>query len=309
MRSQRGQSTVEWIALILLVALLLFGLLAVAGKELPGGGYARALVESILCAVDLEEDCGESSALVEAYGEDVATLVRAHVPDLFYEEGMVALPVDYRRCREPGCSDGPGSGEVSRSSAGERVVAFVHAVDCRARAADETEEAGYNCSGRRRGRLYLQYFFYYPTSSTAKALPGDIGFHEDDWESFQVRINAHGADARASSHHGYNYELSKLNWPSDAGGPVGGPARDVIEDLGGRPEGGWGPWTGQLHVSGGSHAGNAKHDNYEWGRKTAGADLTLIPIETLPDSDLDTTFEVVPPWLKPVFTNPESDQT
>src|ERR671915_1439185 len=155
---------------------------------------------------------------------------------------MVALPVDYRRCREPACSDGPETGMVTRSSSGERVVAFVHVVDCRAAALAESRKAGYDCSGDRAGNLYVQYFFYYPTSSTAKALPGDAGFHLDDWESLHVRIEPNGAaDVRASSHHGYNYEYSKLNAGSDAGGAVGGGGKHAGEGGGAPPEGGRGP--------------------------------------------------------------------
>lgn len=310
MRSERGQSTVEWIALILLAALLLLGLLLAAGGRLPGGALAREIASRILCAVSLSESCyaAESSPIVNAYGEDVASLLRSHAPDLFYEEGMIALPVDYRRCRETSCSNGPGSGVVSRTTSGEKVVAFVHVIDCRAAAIEVSEDAGYNCSRAREGKLYFQYFFYYPSSRT-EPLPGDLGFHEDDWESFQVRIVPSGADARASSHHGYNHEYSKVNAGSDAGGAVGGAFNDVVEEIGARPEGGWGPWAGRVHVSAGSHAGNVNHANDDNPRKTAGADLTLIPIESLSDEDRDTPFEVVPPWLKPVYTNPESDRT
>ena len=48
-------------------------------------------------------------------------------------------------------------------------------------------------------------------------LPGGVGYHEDDWESYQLRITPDGADARASSHNGYDYEGGPRNWLSDAG--------------------------------------------------------------------------------------------
>jgi hypothetical protein len=311
-RRERGQSTVEWIALILLAALLLLGLLAAAGGRLPGGELARSILGRIACAVRLDGSCGDdgAAALALAYGTELAATIRGHAPDLLYEEGMVALPVDYRRCREPSCSDGPDTGLVTRSTSGERVVAFVHVVDCRASAVAASREAGYDCSGDRAGNLYVQYFFYYPTSSTAKALPGDLGFHPDDWESLQIRIGPGGtADIRASSHHGYNYEYSKLNSGSDAGGAIGGAVNDAVEAVGGRPKRGWGTSTGQLHVSGGSHAGNAKHDGYTPSRTTPGGRLVLIPIESLSPTDLATVFEVTPPWLKPVYKDPESEET
>lgn len=312
MSRERGQATVEWIALVLLAALLLLGLLAAAGGRLPGGELARSILARIACAVRLDGGCGDdgAAALALAYGAELAATVREHAPDLLYEEGMVALPVDYRRCREPACSDGPETGAVGRSTSGEGVVAFVHVIDCRPSAAAEARAAGYECSGERAGNVYVQYFFYYPTSSTAKALPGDAGFHPDDWESLQIRIEPDGtASVRASSHNGYNYAYSKLNAGSDAGGPIGGAVNDAVEAVGARPKGGWGPSTGQLHVSGGSHAGNAKRDGYTPGRTTPGGRLNLIPIESLSASERATVFEVVPPWQKPVYTDPESEET
>jgi hypothetical protein len=311
-RGERGQATVEWLALILLAALLLLGLLAALGDRLPGGELARSVLGRIVCAVRLDGSCGDdgAAALALAYGAELAVTVREHAPDLLYEDDMLALPVDYRRCRVAACSDGPAVGTVTRSLSGERVVAFVHVVDCRPAALAQSREAGYDCSGDRAGNVYLQYFFYYPTSSTAAALPGEAGFHRDDWESLQVRISPDGsADIRASSHHGYNYEYSKLNAGSDAGGAIGGSVNDAVEAVGARPKGGWGPNTGQLHVSGGSHAGNAKHDGQTPDRTTPGHRLLLIPIETLSARDRATVFEVTPPWHKPVYTDPESEQT
>ncbi len=236
MRSERGQSTVEWIALVLLASLLLIGVLAAAGARLPGGELTRAILGRIICAVRLNGECAAEgpAALALAYGADVAAAVREHAPDLLYEDGMVALPVDYRRCREPSCSDGAETGLVTSSASGERIVAFVHVVDCR----DRAEPANADCRGDAAGNLYVQYFFYYPTSSTAKAIPGDSGFHNDDWESLQIRIGPGGTTSvRASSHHGYNYEFSKLNAGSDAGGAVGAAVNDAVEAIGARPPG------------------------------------------------------------------------
>jgi hypothetical protein len=233
-RSERGQSTVEWIALVLLAALVLLGSLAVAGRALPGGELARAILDRIACAVRMG-GCGDggANALALAYGAEVAAVVREQVPDVLYEEGMVAVPVDFRRCREPACSDGAATGLVDGSASGEPAAAFVHVVDCRRPARPGSAEAGYDCNGAASGNLYVQFFFYYPTSSTAQALPGDAGFHLDDWESFQVRLEPGGtAFVRASSHHGYNYEFSKLNAGSDAGGAIGGAVNDAVEAVG-----------------------------------------------------------------------------
>jgi hypothetical protein len=135
---------------------------------------------------------------------------------------------------------------------------------------------------------------------------GARGYHLDDWESYQLRIDQDIAFARASSHEGYNYEFGAENWGSDSGI---GPVSEATEAVGVREKGGWGPETRQLHVSGGSHAGNARRDGYTPGRTTAPGDLVLIPIEPIARDERDTSFAVVPPWLKPVYTDPESEET
>jgi hypothetical protein len=148
---------------------------------------------------------------------------------------------------------------VTHSLAGRPVAAFTHVVDCRD--PDRGEAHGYDCSGDRAGRVYIQYWTYYGDSATSRALYGDAGFHRDDWESLQIRINADGSvDARASSHNGYNgADAPALDWASDASGKVPGATtvRDATESLGLRDERGWTTSQGTLYVSGGSHAGHA----------------------------------------------------
>jgi hypothetical protein len=272
------------------------------GARVPGAALARAIAERILCAVTLSESCAEPSALAAAYGERLARLVREHAPSIAYEEGMEALPVDYRRCRATRCSNGPASGYVARSRAGRPVAAFVHVVDCRVGA----PRGAHDCSGPRAGNLYLQYWLYYPDSATLRALPGDAGYHPDDWESFQVRIRpGGGADVRASSHHGYNYEPGMRNWGSDAGIPI---LNTVAEKAGARSPGAWGEDTGWLYVSGGSHAGSARGDPRRVGRVTPAGRLRLIPLEPLADGRR-TPFAVSAPWMKEVWRDPEADGT
>jgi hypothetical protein len=285
------------------VSLLLLGVLAGAGLRLPGLSLARDLAVRLACAARLSDGCDRDPELVAAYGIELAGLVRQHAPTIVYERGMRALPVDFRRCRDSDCGDGASSGLVWRSRSGEPVAAFVHVVDCR----DPAErDRRLDCTGERAGNLYLQYWLYYPDSATMRHVPvaGGRGYHRDDWESFQVRVSPEGqVDVRASSHHGYNYELGTSNWGSDAGI---GPFRAVTEMVGLRPEGGWGPDTGRLYVSGGSHAGNAKHDATVV-RLTPRGRLRLIPLEPLVAED--HRFAVTPPWLKPVWTDPESEGT
>jgi hypothetical protein len=136
------------------------------------------------------------------------------------------------------------------------------------------------------------YWLYYEDSTSLGGLPA--AHHEDDWESYQVRITPEGTDARASSHHGYNYGGGAGNWLSDAG---------VTH----RP--GWGPATGSTYVSGGSHAGHVQEDDWVPGRWTAPGDLELIPIETLDAEARRTRFAIVPPWRKPVYRDPEDEGT
>lgn len=295
-------------ALVLLVALLVVGLLA-AGLRVPGAGLARSIAAKILCAVEISDSCERDSALVAAYGLDLARLVREHAPAIVYESGMRALPVDYRACRRPACADGARSGLVSRSRAGRPVAGFVHVIDCRDEARWRTEASGAKCSGDRAGRLYLQYWLYYPDSATLRDVPvaGRRGYHADDWESYQVRIEPGGeTDARASSHHGYNYEGGRRNWGSDAGI---GPLRDLSEAVGLRTKGGWGPATGYLFVSGGSHAGHASGDSDEIVRVTPRRRLRLIPLEALAARAGQASFAITPPWLKEVWSDPEAEGT
>ena len=315
-RSQHGQTTVEWIGLVACLSVLLVAVLAAAGTAVPGASLARAIAAKIVCALELGETCATEPDLVAAYGVEIAELVRDHAPWVFYEEGMTALPVDYRDCRESACSVGERLGPVTETDAGLPVTAFVHVVDCR----DPSEaQAGIDCSGPRAGNLYLQYWFFYVDSATlegeglqkeAMARLGRPGFHPDDWESYQLRIGPDGADARAGSHHGYNYEGGARNWASDAGMKD---VNDAVEDIGLRSDGGWGRETGVTWVSGGSHAGHVKDDpaarlvQGDYQRWTTPEGLTLIPLEPIAAEDADAEFAIVAPWLKEVWGDAEFD--
>lgn len=309
---------------MLLASALVIGGLAAAGARFPGASLARAIAAKIVCALELDDTCAHAPELVAEYGLELARTVRDHAPHVAYENGMRALPVDYRRCREDPCSLGPESGAVLRSSTGEPVVAFVHAVDCRPGAARRTEARGSDCSGSRAGSLYLQYWFYYPGSATGEGTlvneqireistaAGHPTYHPDDWESYHVRVGDGGADARASSHHGYNYGLSAANWSSDMGFE---PGRHAAEAVGLRERRGWGPETGWLYVAGGSHAGHAHESDgqrlrHGYKRLTPAGGLTLIPIEPIAEGEgRSATFAVTPPWLKTVYRDPEFEGT
>jgi hypothetical protein len=295
---------VELVGLLAVVALALVGLLA-AGAAVPGGALAREVAGRILCAAALADGCGDEPLLIATNGDEVGRLVRRHMPTLAFEQGSRALPVDWRRCRLTECGDGAEDGLVHRSIERLPVTAFVHVVDCRAEVREESEAVGFDCSGSRGGTLYIQYWLYYANSTTGQIpVLGPLDEHEDDWESVQIRIGRDGrAEERASSHHGYNYERSAFNGGSDAGLDV---VREAAEDAGLREQNGWGPETGLVEVSGGSHAGNVGHDHGT--RFIPGRRVHLVPLEPIA-AHSHSTFAVVPPWLKQVWRDPEASGT
>jgi hypothetical protein len=306
MGSERGQGTVEWVGTLLVISLAMLGLVA-AGVRVPGASLARVVANRILCAASLADGCGDEPALIAAYGTEVGELVRRHMPVLAFEQGSQAVPVDFRLCRSTECGDSSGSGSVHRTEKGLPVTAFVHVIDCRPAAADETEATGADCSGERAGNLYLQYWTYYADSATLRGVPiaGSKGYHHDDWEGVQIRIGPDGkVSERASSHNGYNASLSVRNWGSDAGID---PIKSAAEFVDARPENGWNAETHLLRVSGGSHAGNtfdfSAVDHY-----TPGSRVHLVPLEDLAPT-ITAHFAISPPWLKEVWLDPEAEGT
>jgi len=286
---ERGQGSIEWLALLSIVALLLLGLVAV-GIPPSGAALARSIASRILCAAAIADSCGDEPVLIAAYGSEVGELARRHMPELLFEQGSRAVPVDFRRCRTTACGDGALP-----------VTAFVHVIDCRA------EPEGYDCTCPRAGNLYIQYWTYYADSATLRGVPiaGERGYHRDDWESVQIRIRPDGSvDQRASSHHGYNHARSVANWGSDSGIGI---LNDVAETLGARPHNGWGPQTRVLLVSGGSHAGNVAGD-HDGERRTPARNVHLIPLEQVAAEDR-SRFAVTPPWRKRVWLDPEAETT
>ena len=127
MARQRGQATVEWTAVVLLVAVVLGGAVSVAAAL-----HAPFFGRLIRCAV-IAGCRGEDGRLAQAYGADAAAFVRAYAPGLVYERGTLTLPVDYRRCRSHACSDAADllASDVWRSSRGEPATVFTRVVDRR----------------------------------------------------------------------------------------------------------------------------------------------------------------------------------
>jgi hypothetical protein len=303
---QRGQGTIEWIALVCLLALAMLAAVA-GGVHVPGADLARSIASRLLCAAALADGCGDEPALIAAYGDEIGRLVRRHMPTLGFEDGSRALPVDFRRCRSTACGDGSSGGLVHRTDARLPVTAFVHVIDCRPDAAGASEAAGADCSGGRAGYLYIQYWTYYADSATLRGLPivGRKGYHHDDLEAMQHRNGPDGrVEERASSHNGWNYTRSRANWASDADI---GPLRDIAEAVGARPHNGWGPETHVVVVSGGSHAGNVADDT-GLGRLTPGRRVHLVPLEPIAAA-AGYRFAISPPWLKAVWRDPEAEGT
>ncbi len=306
-RSERGQGTVEWVGLVCLVALLVAGMVAM-GVRVPGVALSKAIASRILCAAALADGCGDEPALIAAYGTEVGKLVREHMPTILFERGSRAVPVDFRRCRSTSCGDAPRRGFIRRTDSGLPLTVFVHVVDCRPEAAERSEAAGVDCSGPRRGNLYIQYWTYYADSATLRGIPvvGRQGYHRDDWEGVQVRIRPDGSvDARASSHHGFNSHPGLVGgWASDVGLT---PVKNAEEAVGLRGDNGWGPETHLLAVSGGSHAGSvAGIVHFE--RLARGHSVHLVPLEVVAVTSR-VHFTITPPWRKRAWFEPEASGT
>ncbi|MEX2195510.1 MAG: hypothetical protein WD844_09520 [Thermoleophilaceae bacterium] len=295
MTGERGQASVEWIAALLVVALAL-GALAAVAIRVDGRSFGGFLAHRFVCTV--RGDCRErDDALRRAYGDRDAELVRRYAPSIAYEPGTLTLPVDWRRCRSHDCSDAPDDPDLDvhrGKRGGTPATAFTHVV-------------------HRDGETFIQYWLYYPDStSTVGGAAGvwntvrDVvgigpeypGFHRDDWESHQIRIDAKGrATVRSSSHHGYQ-----------------GCKHAECEDE-------WYAWTGWTRVSYGSHAGHVPTRSpdpddpaypgvHTRERTSTGEGLALVPIETLDTGAYERLDDgITPPWGKKVYDDPLSDAT
>lgn len=298
--SERGQATAEWVGLIALVALIATAALTFSRGSIPGTGLARAIAAKIVCAADLGGVCqklagrGTGDPVLDTYGPEVGGLLRDHSPLVLFESGEFSLPVDFRLCRERMCSDaGTGRVRVESSRHHQLPTAFTRVVDCRSGQAHAQTDG---CGGSAAGNLYLQYWLYYPDSYTEPW--GEAGYHPDDWESYQVRIDPDGQVlARASSHNSYNHGAGIRGTMSDLGDRYGIDLRDSA----------WGRTDGRLWVSEGSHAGRVRGGVA--GHLVRSKHLRLVPLEPRVGELEPYEFDVAPPWEKAVWSDPESRDT
>jgi hypothetical protein len=301
-RDERGQATVEWVALVTVAALVL-GALLLAVRGVDGRSFGAALTHRIVCAVKSGCDDGDD-ALRRAYGERDAELVRRHLQGLVFEPGERQLPIDWRDCRAVACAVAPDDRDldVHRSDAGLPATVFTRLLR----------------DGERR---YLQYWLYYPDSNSTWAGSDKIwrhtpvgkigglvtgserypGHHADDWEGVTVRVEADGSAAVRVTSHGH-WQWCKRGCSGD-----------------------WGPATGWARVSRGSHAGHVPTELLAGVRdkriahrpRLPGPDLRertvspegirLVPLEGIDRGGyrrLDPGIS--PPWEKDAYANPES---
>jgi hypothetical protein len=337
MSEQRGQAAVEFVALLLLCCLTFAALFAV-GRGFDGRSVGGFLAHHVVCAISGSCDRDEER-LVAAYGERDAAVVRALAPNLVYEPGERELPVDWRRCRRADCAIAPddpaldahmAGGDAAagaHTGAGRRATAFTHLI-------------------RRRGRLYVQYWLYYPDSDTflggshrlwerSWLLPrlrelvdgtSDYpGFHRDDWEGVFLRVDPDGSTWMRASSHGHfqscKWRACHDEWVRSTGwvrvsrgshsGHVPFRSEPAWREIGRRARGGYNPLTrGYLPLTGPPRRIPLLPGRDLHERTTTGEGLLLIPLETRDHRGyrpLDP--EVRPPWRKDAYADPESGES
>lgn len=152
MRDETGTASVEHVGLVALFALLaIAAIAALAGDGAidPRDSLGSTLARRLACAPRPPEPC-RRHPLVSAYGRPLARLVRALAPApvaLPGPGGLLLVPVDFRRCRRPGCAvPRAGAAGLHLTGSGRRTTAFVSVEDRR----------------RDLGRVELTYWLYRP---------------------------------------------------------------------------------------------------------------------------------------------------
>ena len=171
---------------------------------------------------------------------------------------------------------GPTAAWSTRSDAGLPVTAFVHVVDCReggarpargrllggARPATSTSSTGPTTPTRR------------PCAASRSPEPGAIiattGSRSSSGSAPTARSTSAPPPTMATT--------TRRGSPTPARTPASAPCGTSPKTVGARPRNGWGPASGLLFVSGGSHAGNV--DAFRTiDRLTPGRRVHLVPLE------------------------------
>ncbi|HEX6653384.1 MAG TPA: hypothetical protein VF072_11620 [Thermoleophilaceae bacterium] len=309
MRRERGQASVEFVALVSLCCLAFGALLALRGgfDGRDAGGF---LAHHLVCAAT-GRCARDEQRLVAAYGGPTAASVRSLAPSLVFEPGEHELPVDWRECRRVACSVAPDDPALDahvaagrRGRAAARATAFTHVI-------------------RRGGRLYIQYWLYYPDSNTTLAGSDRIwarvlgwiapypGFHRDDWEGAFARVDPDGRVWLRASSHGH---FQSCKWAFCRGE--------------------WARHGGWVRISRGSHSGHVPFVALPpspagpivarpmprplrprlrpvWPgrglreRSTTGEGLRLVPLESIdPRTYVPLDPDVLRPWDKDAYLDP-----
>jgi hypothetical protein len=149
---QLGAAGVEYVALVMLLALAAAGVVATLAVDGPGeSGLAleRAVARKQRCAVNYPRPCWEDP-LTEAYGRSVAGAVRALAPSpesVTGPGGLDLVPVDFRRCRSASCAVPLPGSPAHLTTSNRRTAAFTSIRDDR----------------RAGGELEIDYWLYRPT--------------------------------------------------------------------------------------------------------------------------------------------------
>ena len=111
---EAGQSTVEWIGLLLVVTALLVGVLAAAGSGRLGATLVESIAMRLLCAVGMSSTCAESRDLVAAYAEDPGRSVNRAASSPELHDSAVATVRPASRCATWSSIREPSSEKISR---------------------------------------------------------------------------------------------------------------------------------------------------------------------------------------------------
>ena len=193
MRCERGQATIEWVGLVLLASLAL-GALAAA---VPRG--RRPLVRRLPVPPDRVR--GQAVGLCDGpapsrarTGARTPRCCAATRPGIVYEPGERSLPVDFRACRSARLRATRPTTATSTPTAPTPAAAPPCSRAWSAATAAPTSSTGSTTPTRTRPSRART-----SCGSTARCerVATYPGYHDDDWEGYQVRIDRDGRVGRA----------------------------------------------------------------------------------------------------------------